>query len=379
VSHLPRAVLSAAIMVVAVQHFDAWSVDLVRRVWTHAVHHRALALLDLAVVALVAVMAVTINIVAAVFLGIVIAIAMFVVRMSRSPIRRKYRCHTVHSRRVRSPDEAAFLEKNGRNIVVLELHGPLFFGSAEMLSDEIDSQRAAAIRSVIIDMRHVTEIDATGAQILAEIAAALAGNNQRLGLALARKGEATVRIFESGVIEVIGPEALFDDVDRAIEWAEDDLLRGMETAADSDTSLRQVEFLHTLSDDELGMVTAQMRRDAYPSGREIFHKGDPSDELFIMMKGRASAYLEHHDGVRIRLTTFSRGTVFGELAILDAGPRSATVVADEDVECWVLRATAFAELSKTAPKIAMKLLTEVGRELSMRLRQANKTIDQLEK
>ena len=75
----------------------------------------------------------------------------------------------------------------------------------------------------------------------------------------------------------------------------------------------------------------------------------------------------------------SRGTVFGELAILDAGSRTATVVADEDIECWVLHENAFAELSKDTPAIAIKLLTGVGRELSTRLRQANKTIDQLEK
>jgi len=68
----------------------------------------------------------------------------------------------------------------------------------------------------------------------------------------------------------------------------------------------------------------------------------------------------------------------GELAILDAGKRSATVVADDDVVCAVLSASDFDELSRNAPAVAIKILTGLGRELSGRLRRANTTIHQLE-
>jgi sulfate permease, SulP family len=62
----------------------------------------------------------------------------------------------------------------------------------------------------------------------------------------------------------------------------------------------------------------------------------------------------------------------------DAGPRSATVVADDDVICYVISDKQFAALAKDAPAIAIKLLSGVGRELSRRLRRANLTIHQLE-
>jgi MFS superfamily sulfate permease-like transporter len=379
VSYLPRTVLSAAIMVIAIQHIDPWSIELVRRIRTHAARHRGLMVLDLLMVVLVALLAVTIHIVLAVFLGIVIAIALFVVRMSRSNIRRAYRCDTIHSRRARTPDEIAALERGGGAILVLELQGPLFFGSAEVLSREIDALTADNTRSVIIDARRVTEVDATGAQILAEIAGTLAQNGRALAIALARKSEAGARLHEAGVTETIGSERVFDDVDRAIEWAEDNLLHGSRSIElRQEISFGDVDLLRALTHDEIAAVTSHVRRKDYRAGEENFRQGDLGNELFIVMSGRASAYLLQQEGGRIRLATFSPGTVFGELAILDAGPRSASVVADENVVCCVLHAADFDDLSKKEPAVAIKILSGLGRELSGRLRRANTTIHQLE-
>lgn len=76
--------------------------------------------------------------------------------------------------------------------------------------------------------------------------------------------------------------------------------------------------------------------------------------------------------------TFSPGTVFGEIALLDTERRSATVEADEALSCYVLPDTAFQRLSLEHPPISIKLLTNLGRELSGRLRRANRIIHQLD-
>ena len=109
----------------------------------------------------------------------------------------------------------------------------------------------------------------------------------------------------------------------------------------------------------------------------IFREGDPGGELFIVIKGTASAFLQSPNSA-IRLATFAPGTVFGELAILDAGPRSATVVADEDLVCFVLTMSKCTALMEKHPSVAMRILAAIGRELSGRLRTANRTIHQLE-
>jgi sulfate permease, SulP family len=379
VSYIPRVVLSAAIMVVAIQHVDPWSIDLVRRVGTRPSQHRGLMLLDLLVVAVVAVLSVTINIVLAVFLGFILAIALFIVRMSRSNIRRSYRCDNIHSRQTRTPVELALLEKHGVDILVLELQGVLFFGSAEMLSDQVERASVGGTRTVVLDMRRVTEIDATGAQVLADIHAMIVHKNQRLALALVKSSETAARLSEAGIFETIGADCIFEDIDRAIGWAEDDVIRAnTELNKDGEIAVEHVELLASLTSSEIETIKGYTRHKTFERGSIIFREGDVGKELFIVTKGRASAYLDQADGRDIRLATFAPGSVFGELAILDAGPRSASLVADDEVSCYVLSEAQFALLAKDAPGVAIKLLSGLGRELSKRLRRANRTIQQLE-
>lgn len=116
----------------------------------------------------------------------------------------------------------------------------------------------------------------------------------------------------------------------------------------------------------------------HPKGGVIFRQGDAGTELFIVTRGTASAYIEQPAGGAIRLATFAPGSIFGELAILDSGPRSASLIADDDLVSYALSQANFAGLTGDAPEIAIKLLANLGRELTGRLRRADRTIHQLE-
>jgi SulP family sulfate permease len=95
------------------------------------------------------------------------------------------------------------------------------------------------------------------------------------------------------------------------------------------------------------------------------------DSLYVIVRGSASVRLQLRDGGDRRLVTFSPGTVFGEMALLDRGPRSATVTADETLVCFTLDRARFDELSIAHPRIGMTLLSNLGRELVSRMRRAN--------
>ena len=78
------------------------------------------------------------------------------------------------------------------------------------------------------------------------------------------------------------------------------------------------------------------------------------------------------------LTTITPGLVFGDLALFDGGTRSADVVADETSACYVLPIAALDRLAARHPGIKAKLLYNIGRELSARLRRADAEIRALE-
>ena len=374
----PRAVLSAVIMVIAVQHFDLWSLRLMSRVRGAPRSVRISTAVDLLVVIVVAIVSIMLNIVLAVFVGVAIAAMLFVFHMSRSVVRRSYRCDASRSRKSRTAPERDFLERAGGAILVMELQGALFFGTGETLSSAIDAAVGQGTGWVILDLRRLTEVDSTGAHVLVELKADLARRGVKLWLAAAERTIAMQRMEEFGALTSFGRGERFPDIDRAMAQAEDELLRIEGHMGAAAMELDDVGLFVGFARQDLQAIRSFMTRKAYDRGAVVFREGDPGDEVLVVTQGSASAYLHLPDGANIRLATFSPGTVFGELAILDRQARSATVIADEDLVCYALTTSDYAELADKQPSIAIRLIAAIGRELSGRLRSANRTIHQLE-
>ena len=360
-------------MVIAIQHIDPWTKQLAARLIAPGTPQRGDVALDLGVAVFVSLLSIAINVVLAVFIGILLAVLLFVVRMSRSNIRRLYRCDAVRSRRYRDSDEMKVLYARGASVLVVELQGALFFGSAERLAQIIDTETAKGTSAVLLELRRITEIDSTGARILGDIDADLGARGIKLALVLSSRTETAARLANIFRTE----DRFFPDIDRAIEWAEDGLLQTTDTAPLLQLPLHQIPLLRDFEPDQIERLRTRLEPVAWPAGHVIFRHGDPGSCLYLVTSGRASVHLRHDDE-GIRLVTFAPGAVFGELALLDRGPRSATVTADEDLAGFGLSEESFSVLCQTEPDIAIKLLSALGRELSVRIRYANMTIQQLE-
>lgn len=371
-AYLPRAVLSAAIMVIAIQHVDPWTKQFAARLVKPGTPQRGAVALDLGVSVFVSLLSIAINVVLAVFIGIVLAVLLFVVRMSRSNIRKSYRCDGVRSRRYRDPADLELLHVRGASVLVIELQGALFFGSAERLAQIVDSETAGGTATLLLELRRVTEIDSTGARILGDIDAALAARGVKLALVLSGRTETAARLAD-----IFHGDRFFPDIDRAIEWAEDNLLQNAGTGQSPEYPLERHPLLLDFTAPQIERLRGLLEPVAWPAGHVIFRHGDPGSSLYLVTKGRASVHILHDDG-DIRLVTFAAGAVLGELALLDRGPRSATITVDEDLAGFGLSETAFTVLCREQPDIAIKLLSALGRELSVRIRHANMTILQLE-
>jgi SulP family sulfate permease len=372
-AYIPRAVLSAAVMVIAIQHIEPWTRQLAQRLISPGTPQRGAIALDLGVCLFVSLLSIAVNVVLAVFIGIVLAVFLFVVRMSRSNIRKLYRCDNVRSRRYRDPAELAVLHAQGASVLVIELQGALFFGSAERLAQIVERETAQGTTTLLLEMRRITEIDSTGARILGDVDAALAARGIKLALVLSTRTETAARLADI----FHAPDRFFPDIDRAIERAEDDLLRQTATGPASEWPLERLPLVSDFTADQIERLRGWLEPAAWLAGEVVFRSGDPGSSLYLVTQGRASVHIQHDDG-DIRLATFAPGAVFGELALLDRGPRSATITADEDLKAFGLSEASFAVLCQQQPDLAIKLLTALGRELSVRIRYANMTIQQLE-
>jgi CRP-like cAMP-binding protein len=95
-----------------------------------------------------------------------------------------------------------------------------------------------------------------------------------------------------------------------------------------------------------------------PAGTDLVREGEPGDALFLILEGEAVVKREGHDVGRV-----GPGSHFGELAILDGAPRSATVVAATDVKVAVLGIRMFRTLLREFPELAEQLLVGLAGEL----------------
>jgi len=382
IAYLPRVVIAGILLVVALQLVDQWSVQIVRKMLARQfVHWKSMAI-DLLVIVTVATVAIAVNLVVAVGFGVVAAVLTFLSRMSRSVVRRAYRGDSVHSRRMRDPRLMQLLQQQGGKILVLELEGPLFFGTAEDLARRVEAALQEDVFWVILDLKRVNEVDSTGAKILLLIQERMARAGRHLLISHLDKARQLSDVLrDMGVTSAVGAQRMFVDTDRALEWAEDRLLEreaGADQAGD-ECRPEDLDVLRGLSPGEGKTVVLLMERRVYEKGAIVFREGDEGKELFIIARGTASVKLRLPGQDREnRLATFSPGTVFGEVALLDAGPRSASIEAEGELVCYVLSRASFDVLAKEHQPIAIKLLANLGRELSQRLRRANRAIYQLE-
>jgi len=102
---------------------------------------------------------------------------------------------------------------------------------------------------------------------------------------------------------------------------------------------------------------------SFPKGATIFSFGDVGDTLYIVRAGTVQVFVENYEGRKIILGENTRSDIFGEISLLDGGPRTATAVATEDAELFALERQDLLDLITKHPHAAMDLLTVVGRRL----------------
>ena len=122
---------------------------------------------------------------------------------------------------------------------------------------------------------------------------------------------------------------------------------------------------------EVTAVSAFLEPRRYAKGSIVFREGDSGKELFIVRHGRVGSYVTQADGSRRDVYEFSTGVLFGEMAIIEDEPRSATCYAKEQTELLVLDGIDFYRLVWEHPVIGVKLLSSMARVMTSWLDEAS--------
>lgn len=129
------------------------------------------------------------------------------------------------------------------------------------------------------------------------------------------------------------------------------------------TALRSSQVLGAVPAAELGKLVESMRRRNYRRGEVVFHQGDPGDTLHVIAAGRVKVVVLAEGGDEIVLFILGPGELFGEIALLDGGPRTATVVAVEHLETTTLKRQDFLDLLRRSPTALESVLAALAASL----------------
>ncbi len=366
---IPVVVLSATVFANGLSTFDQWSL---RMLFDTAINRgqvaRRHAWHDILVVLVVMGITASGAIIAGVLSGAALACIIFIANMSRPIFRRIYRGNELSSKRVRPGGDAEILLKTGARRAVLELQGVLFFGNADDLAERIN-QLFVEMDMITLDVRGITDIDISGAQVLTEIVT----NARRRGkwLVFCNVPPDLSRTIGDlkGDERNFGP-LIMPDQDSAVEWMEEEALRRHEVGRGRLESLplEQLDFTQGLDEDEMALLRSRLVPREFAPGEVVCAEGEDADRLWLLARGSVSVRLKSPDGGSRRIASLAMGTVVGEMALLGTGRRSASVVADDDVFAYELAEAEFRALLDEYPRIASKILANLAREMARRVR-----------
>lgn len=278
----------------------------------------------------------------------------------------------VNSHRVRCAEESSLLQDQGRRIAAIQLQGNLTFAlMASAVHQAVE--RSAQLDFLLLDFGHVLSINDPAARMLYELTLKFAGEGKEIVFTHTDKVPLLGRVFRTK----LGAKAAelyrtFPENDPALEYCEDRLLAklGYVASADESATLADFEFLTGVSPDGLAVLEKKLQSHTWAPGEVIIEVGADASDLFLLQTGRVSVLVGAAPNQR-RLATFLPGMVFGEMALIDRAPRSATIVADTAVSCLLFSSNDFERLGEEHPALKIQLLENLARGLSRKLRKAN--------
>ena len=126
--------------------------------------------------------------------------------------------------------------------------------------------------------------------------------------------------------------------------------------------LKRIPFFKGMSPEQLSEIARQGSSEEMVADQVIFREGDLGDRLYLLLEGKIAVRREKN-GETVTLAELGAGEVFGELALIDAEERSATVVALEKGRLFTLKRKPFHQLLSKSPRMVAMLLVGLSAKI----------------
>jgi glutaminase len=292
----------------------------------------------------------------------------------RSVIRLRFNAAEVSSSRIRRADESHLLRHSEGAIQLFQLQGSLVFSTGEVLLRAALEARGE-IESLILDMKHVLEVDESASRLLYQLHTNLTAAGKKLVLSRTAHLRSLRRYLKAKLGERYEIDLpVFSDNDLALEWCENRWLERRMPASPQSGRVppESYDLFRNLSPDEVSLLVQLLTLRSYPQGQVMLQVGAEAREIFLLAQGTATISIPLANGTRRRVGVFSPGMSFGEVALLDQAPRSAEVVAETDVMCHLLGQEDFEQLTDRHPRIKITLLQNMACGLARLLRKTTR-------
>lgn len=130
-----------------------------------------------------------------------------------------------------------------------------------------------------------------------------------------------------------------------------------------ETLLSQAPLFQSLSAKESGELSSSFKEQAAEEGEVLFQSGDSGDSLYLVKTGHVELFVRDHTGQKVILKVAGPGDIFGELSLLDNGPRTASAMALEHCELAVLSQHDLLIFLRRKPEVALDLLAALGAQI----------------
>jgi CRP-like cAMP-binding protein/anti-anti-sigma regulatory factor len=376
ISRIPMAVLSAVLIVFSLQAVDKWSLKHLRLL----LHGTLQGLPDLLVMLGVMSIMLVFGVLEAVGAGIVVSLFLFIHRMGREVIRHDQPCGRLRSCAMRNDTERELLDSHGDRIRVIQIEGALFFGTVDNVVARVEAYAGTNARYIVLDMRRITEVDGTGAEMLLHLREYCRRQQQELLLSGVDTREADNAFLKSiGTLDVFTEQAHFVYLNDAIEAAEESLLDSIlgESRYTRELRFHELDIIRDFRQDEIARLSHYFEKQDCAPGDFVFRQGEPAGLLYLLARGKVRIVRAETGVPEQTVSSLSPGFAFGEMALKPGRTRYGSACAVKAVTCYGLNRHRLEQLGGEEPELAFRFLAAMATDLSDRIGQSATSVPAL--